>query len=186
MQYPDIIQQSGKLIRNQVYIDSLPHIQQRAFDFETSKWVEKKQSIGELRIAIVNLKEDLTNSQAQAIKVMTFNRISPAGIDAKKVKICFDEVRLVQQLIKHKSKEDAWLSVQGIVYDITDYVAKHPGGRIIMEGAGKDATNLFSRLVSPDKYHSWVNASFMLKGSIIGSLDFQSVPKETKSNTLTV
>ena len=36
------------------------------------------------------------------------------------------------------------MCVQGVVYDITDYIAKHPGGKIIMEGAGKDATNLFS------------------------------------------
>ena len=62
------------------------------FEFGTLQWTEKKQAIGEIRMAIANLKEDLTNSQAQAVKVMTFNRISPAGIDAKKVKISFDEV----------------------------------------------------------------------------------------------
>ena len=35
-----------------------------------------------------------------------------------------------------------------VVYDITSYIRKHPGGKIILEGVGKDATNLFSRLAS--------------------------------------
>jgi len=36
------------------------------------------------------------------------------------------------------------MCIQGVVYDITTYIRKHPGGKIIMDGAGKDATNLFS------------------------------------------
>lgn len=51
----------------------------------------------------------------------------------------------MMQLKKHRSVDDAWISVQGIVYDMTEYVAKHPGGKIIMDGAGKDATALFSK-----------------------------------------
>lgn len=117
----------------------------RTFDFSTKEWSEKKLSIGEIRMAISTLKEDLTNSQAQSVKVMTFNRVSPAGIDAKKVKITYEEVKSDYQLSKHRIAGDCWMCVQGIVYDITDYVAKHPGGKIIMEGAGKDATNLFSK-----------------------------------------
>lgn len=50
------------------------------------------------------------------------------------------------QLSRHNTIDHAWICVQGIVYDMTDYVAKHPGGKIIMEGAGKDATVLFSWL----------------------------------------
>lgn len=78
--------------------------------------------------------------------------------------------------------------MQGVVYDITNYISKHPGGKIILDGAGKDATGLFSNITLnfADKYHSWVNANFMLKGSIVGSLDYQSLPKEQKSNTLGV
>ncbi len=77
--------------------------------------------------------------------------------------------------------------MQGIVYDITDYVSRHPGGKIILDGAGKDSSSLFSMyLITVDKYHSWVNASFMLKGNIIGSLDYSTVPQESKRNTLGV
>jgi cytochrome b involved in lipid metabolism len=135
-----------KLVRNQIYIESLSQIMVRQLDLSSKEWSDKKFTVGEIRMAISSLKEDLTNSQTQAVKVMTFNRISPAGIDAKKVKISYEEVLLVHKLSKHKVLGDCWMCIQGIVYDITDYVAKHPGGKIIMEGAGKDATNLFSRL----------------------------------------
>ena len=36
------------------------------------------------------------------------------------------------------------MALNGIVYDITDYIKRHPGGIIILEGAGKDGTVLFS------------------------------------------
>ena len=51
----------------------------------------------------------------------------------------------MKQLAKHNTIESAWICVQGIIYDITNYVAKHPGGKIIMDGAGKDATSLYSK-----------------------------------------
>lgn len=89
-------------------------------------------------MAIANLKDDLTNSQVN--KVITNNRQSTAAVDAKKRRITYE------QLAKHNTKANCWMCVQGIVYDITEYVAKHPGGKIILEGAGKDATNLFSKL----------------------------------------
>ena len=83
-------------MRNQIYLEGLAQIMSRVFDFGTMQWEEKKQTIGEIRISIATLKEDLTNSQTQSVKVMTFNRISAAGIDAKKVKITYDEVAYSQ------------------------------------------------------------------------------------------
>lgn len=43
----------------------------------------------------------------------------------------------------HNSKEDCWTIIHDKVYDITDYISKHPGGDAILEGCGKDATTLF-------------------------------------------
>lgn len=41
------------------------------------------------------------------------------------------------QVAKHKSKQDRiWVTYKHGVYDITDYVAQHPGGNKIMLGAG--------------------------------------------------
>ena len=53
---------------------------------------------------------------------------------------------MLTKLAKHNTLDSAWVCVQGIIYDITNYVAKHPGGKIIMDGAGKDATSLYSKL----------------------------------------
>ena len=51
------------------------------------------------------------------------------------------------------------------VYNITPYIKFHPGGNILMQGAGKDSTVLFQ------KYHAWVNADMMLQSCLLGQLD---------------
>lgn len=45
---------------------------------------------------------------------------------------------------RHCVREDAWLVVDGTVYDVTDWVAVHPGGpEILLSCAGLDATQEF-------------------------------------------
>lgn len=44
---------------------------------------------------------------------------------------------------KHNKVEDCWIVVHGKVYDVTKWVPKHPGGGIIINGAGREATALF-------------------------------------------
>jgi cytochrome b involved in lipid metabolism len=44
---------------------------------------------------------------------------------------------------EHSSKEDCWLVVDDRVFDVTEYVDKHPGGEAILKGCGTDATSLF-------------------------------------------
>lgn len=41
----------------------------------------------------------------------------------------------------HTKKDDKWLVIDGQVYNITNWVGKHPGGsRVISHYAGQDAT----------------------------------------------
>jgi cytochrome b involved in lipid metabolism len=48
------------------------------------------------------------------------------------------------QVSEHNSKEDAWIVIDGGVYDITPYVTEHPGGvKAILRNAGGDATKGF-------------------------------------------
>jgi len=49
----------------------------------------------------------------------------------------------LEEIGRHRSETDCWIAIHGKVYDITDFVGIHPGGDIIMEGAGTDATELF-------------------------------------------
>lgn len=44
----------------------------------------------------------------------------------------------------HKGKADAWMVINGDVYDLTKYVEEHPGGsEILIEAAGTDASDAF-------------------------------------------
>ncbi|OMJ95512.1 hypothetical protein SteCoe_1110 [Stentor coeruleus] len=62
----------------------------------------------------------------------------------------------------HKKRNDCWIVLNKKVYDITDYIKKHPGGDVILKSAGKDGTLLFNQ------YHSWVYPDSILKNSYIG------------------
>jgi len=44
---------------------------------------------------------------------------------------------------KHNTKKDAWTIIENKVYNISSWIPKHPGGEIIMQSLGKDATQLF-------------------------------------------
>ncbi|CAN4125243.1 unnamed protein product [Withania somnifera] len=49
-----------------------------------------------------------------------------------------------EELKKHNKKEDLWISVQGKVYNVTDWIKQHPGGDIpILNLAGQEATDAF-------------------------------------------
>eukprot|EP00435_Cladocopium_sp_Y103_P009540 s3661_g2.t1 len=61
-----------------------------------------------------------------------------------------------EEVAKHNKADDAWIIVDGDVYDVTKFAGVHPGGtQILLEYAGKDATEDFyalHRLEVLDKY----------------------------------
>ncbi|KAG9014016.1 hypothetical protein FRB94_000213 [Tulasnella sp. JGI-2019a] len=69
------------------------------------------------------------------------------------------------ELKQHRTRDDAWSAFGGKVYNMTPYLAFHPGGeKELMRVAGRDGTKLFAQT------HSWVNIDFMLDGCMIGFL----------------
>jgi len=65
----------------------------------------------------------------------------------------------------HNKPEDAWCAINDGVYDISKFASAHPGGDIILLGAGKDATILF------ETYHVRCGvAEAVLKKYRIGAL----------------
>ena len=49
-----------------------------------------------------------------------------------------------QELAQHNTEESAWVSYEGRVFDITDFIDRHPGGReLILYSTGRDITDLF-------------------------------------------
>lgn len=51
----------------------------------------------------------------------------------------------IQEISNHTTKEDCWLIIENKVYDVTEYIPNHPGGDKILNGCGKDATQMFSK-----------------------------------------
>lgn len=49
----------------------------------------------------------------------------------------------LQEIAPHNSASDCWMAVHGKVYNVTSFIPHHPGGDAILQGCGKDATNLF-------------------------------------------
>lgn len=54
-----------------------------------------------------------------------------------------------EQVAQHASKTDCWTIIDGSVYNITSYVARHPGGAEILRACGTDATTLFKQRETP-------------------------------------
>ena len=49
------------------------------------------------------------------------------------------------ELAKHNTLKDFWTSVDGLVYDVTKFAPQHPGGKIIIQGAGNEASEVFHK-----------------------------------------
>ncbi len=47
------------------------------------------------------------------------------------------------EVANHNSASDCWMIVRDKVYDVTDFIARHPGGSEIVRGCGINATSLF-------------------------------------------
>merc|ERR1712046_548243 len=56
----------------------------------------------------------------------------------------------LSELSKHNKGNDCWVVVDGNVYDVTEFLSEHPGGkRVIMTHAGKDCTDQFHAMHAP-------------------------------------
>lgn len=47
------------------------------------------------------------------------------------------------EVATHNTPEDCWLALEGKVYDVSGFGAKHAGGEAVYQGCGTDATTLF-------------------------------------------
>jgi|EP01047_Picozoa_sp_COSAG01_P031296 L-lactate dehydrogenase (cytochrome) len=62
----------------------------------------------------------------------------PAGEPRGSPLISFEEIA------RHTTKDDCWVVVEGVAYDVTSFLPDHPGGAgIILEAAGRDSTAEF-------------------------------------------
>ena len=45
-----------------------------------------------------------------------------------------------EEVAKHNKRDDCWIIVDNLIYDITSYIDEHPGGDEILKHAGGDAS----------------------------------------------
>lgn len=78
-----------------------------------------------------------------------------------------DVTYTLADIAKHSTETDCWTAVNGNVYDVTDFIPSHPGGRAIIQACGKDGTSLFKS----EREHRETNAEQTLESTyLIGSL----------------
>eukprot|EP00011_Vannellida_sp_DIVA3-517-6-12_P014906 CAMPEP_0114622172 /NCGR_PEP_ID=MMETSP0168-20121206/9605_1 /TAXON_ID=95228 ORGANISM="Vannella sp., Strain DIVA3 517/6/12" /NCGR_SAMPLE_ID=MMETSP0168 /ASSEMBLY_ACC=CAM_ASM_000044 /LENGTH=132 /DNA_ID=CAMNT_0001833389 /DNA_START=157 /DNA_END=551 /DNA_ORIENTATION=+ len=96
--------------------------------------------------------------------LMDWNRLCMSGNDLAGTGGYVLQVTM-EELKKHRSQDDAWMALDGKVFNVTEYMDFHPGGvRKLMLGAGRDATRLFNRT------HAWVNWEYMMAKCFVGVL----------------
>ena len=62
----------------------------------------------------------------------------------------------LSEVAQHASKDDCWAIISGDVYDLTEFINRHPGGDEILRACGTDATTLFNSRQTQDG--QWVGS----------------------------
>ena len=72
-------------------------------------------------------------------------RVRVRGVSSQPGSLAAEEIREVtrEEVAQHDSEDDCWIIIGDHVYDVTDYIYEHPGGDIIADDAGDDATEGF-------------------------------------------
>lgn len=70
-----------------------------------------------------------------------------------------DTVYSLTQVSKHDNESSAWVVIEGYVYDVTTFLAEHPGGKeIVLSHLGTDATQAFTN----DALHAHSDTAFSI------------------------
>ncbi|KAL7961949.1 hypothetical protein V8C34DRAFT_271640 [Trichoderma compactum] len=103
-------------------------------------------------------------------------RISGPSADLRGVASSTPYLRVTPSMLKvqtGRKGKDAWMAINGKVYNVTPYARFHPGGvPELMRGAGRDGTKLFGEI------HPWVNYETMLAACLVGLLVDETDGKE--------
>lgn len=74
----------------------------------------------------------------------------------------------LEEISTHNTEESLWIAINGSVYDVTDFLNKHPGSaKPLLRCAGKDATKSFMKV---QKHAKNENLPTFMKSLCIGKL----------------
>ncbi|EGR47162.1 Hypothetical protein TRIREDRAFT_122657 [Trichoderma reesei QM6a] len=109
-------------------------------------------------------------------------RISGPNSDLRGVPAATPYLRVTPSMLKAQTGrkgKDAWMAINGKVYNVTPYAKFHPGGvPELMRGAGRDGTKLFGEI------HPWVNYETMLAACLVGLLVEEPEGKESEMDRM--
>ena len=84
----------------------------------------------------------------------TTNTVSQSGTDStanfptadQQVDTAQDtpDMYTLEQVSEHNTRSDCWTVINGSVYDVTSFIARHPGEDNILSACGIDATSYFN------------------------------------------
>ena len=77
----------------------------------------------------------------------------------------------MDEVSKHNQASDCWLVIDNQVYDVTKFVSGHPGGKAILEGCGKEATQLFETRPMGSKTAHSTKARSLSEKYLIGGIN---------------
>ena len=80
----------------------------------------------------------------------------------------------VEELSKHDGPEDAWIVINGRVYDVTEFALEHPGGaEIIHQYLGQDSSKAYNEVHGPGLAENYLG-----KSRTMGQLDESTMTDE--------
>jgi Cytochrome b5-like Heme/Steroid binding domain len=83
--------------------------------------------------------------QAEIKPTVTAPPVVPSEIIKPTKEETTKESYTAAEVATHKNGLSCWLILDNKVYDVTTFIAKHPGGEAILRGCGKDATQMFAK-----------------------------------------
>jgi cytochrome b involved in lipid metabolism len=107
-------------------------------------YLNKQKEISSLN-QIKTEKEEISSSKDQSIQSQNQEKLTQTVEEEKTGENEETEkTYIMEEVAKHNSKESCWTVIRGEVYDLTNWIDKHPGGADkILKICGKDGTDLF-------------------------------------------
>jgi cytochrome b involved in lipid metabolism len=109
----------------------------------------------------------------------TFNLLKRIPINVEP----FTQNYTINEVAKHNTENDAWTIYKGNVYNITEFIPNHPGGKIIMKAIGQDLEKVWA-----ENNVSWHNKNKVVLKTLekykIGTLVENFTSKQTAYDNL--
>jgi cytochrome b involved in lipid metabolism len=101
----------------------------------------------------VNSSPSATTQTTQQTNNNTTSEVQPAQPSSDSGDVAGSDLAgpiTLEQVALHSSEDDCWTIINGSVYDITNYIPRHPGGDDILLACGTDGTSLFAQRTTAD------------------------------------